>query len=154
MTLKSSSLMFGLGNCIVCYHLASLTPRTHTLLSHFCMVILTFNKYITFTETSIVVYSIESDCVHSLPSLSSKLAHFALLNDLGRHGTRAIGQNWFRQRLSSNRLRHTVKPWRSSSYIADRALALAGTSESLPVCVSINLVSSCRRRSRLCRGYQ
>jgi hypothetical protein len=45
--------------------------------------------------TAIVVYSIGRGSVHPLPSLSSKQAHFALLNDLERHGRRAIGQNRF-----------------------------------------------------------
>ena len=99
ITLESpSNVWFGIG----CNYLASLTPRIHSHL-HFYVVILTFNQYITFTMTAIVVYSIESDCVHPLPSLSSKQAHFALLNDLGRHGRRAIGQNRFRQRLNVKR---------------------------------------------------
>jgi hypothetical protein len=61
----------------------------------FCMVNLTVNKYITLTEITIMimVYSIESGCVLSPLSLSSKPAHFALLNDLGQHERRAIGRN-------------------------------------------------------------
>jgi len=50
------------------------------------MVAITFNKYIIDTESVIVVYSIETGCVHLLPSLASNLAHFGLLSDSGRHG--------------------------------------------------------------------
>jgi hypothetical protein len=55
------------------------------------------NYYITFTEILIMVYSIEGGCAHSLPSPSSKLAHFALLNDSGHHERRAIGRKQFKQ---------------------------------------------------------
>jgi hypothetical protein len=44
-----------------------------------------------------MVYSIEGGYAQSLLSPSSKLAHFALLNDSGQHGRRAIGQNQFKQ---------------------------------------------------------
>ena len=97
-----------------------------------------------------------SDRVHALASLLFLLSPISDLSlrfrvRRGRTETAlSMAIEYTRRKLGRRGvLTLTLRPWRRSSNIDDRVVAVARPSPDLSVCVSISLVNSCLSRSKL-----